>query len=229
MEERENEQKDSAMTTSDTKHRIVTIASEMFYRHGYEKTTLRMIAQEVGITHVSILSHFRNKSELAAETVYKYISALARICLELTDRLPALYLEDGYHFQMLWWSLHFKLMTENPDFRRFFVSYYRNGPVVLLDSPPKQPFQEIFPRLNFVPLKDEFVTNSLLVALDVNLCSLIDMNVIDAATAADLIIRLSATIGFIPEYQSDAAEIRQFIVEYLTDYKIDMLQDMLLV
>jgi AcrR family transcriptional regulator len=221
--------RERAMTQSDTKKRIITVASELFYSYGYEKTTLRMIAQQIGISHVSILSHFNNKSEIGNEVFLKYINGLIRICQELKDKLPPEYSQEGYHFQVLWWSLHFTLLSENPAFRRFFISHYRNGPIIFVQSPPRKPDVEMINLVPEHPLRDDLIATSLIVAIDVNLVSLIDLNVIDSALAADLIIRQAGAIDFIPKYQPDEAEIRQFISTYLSDLKINLLHDILLV
>jgi hypothetical protein len=61
-----------------------------------------MIGEEVGIAHVSILSHFDNKADIAATTWWNYIGGLRQKCDQIMSGLPEKYHdnEDLYR-QML--------------------------------------------------------------------------------------------------------------------------------
>jgi len=53
----------------DTKSHILRTALDLFLQHGYEKTSLNQIAQEVGITKPAIYHHFKNKDQLFHEVL----------------------------------------------------------------------------------------------------------------------------------------------------------------
>lgn len=52
-----------------TKHRIIQSGIKNFLRYGYEKTSLTMIADEIGIKKPSLYYHFKNKEEIFNESV----------------------------------------------------------------------------------------------------------------------------------------------------------------
>ncbi|MBC3843671.1 TetR/AcrR family transcriptional regulator [Streptacidiphilus sp. 4-A2] len=53
----------------DTRARIVDVALELFSEHGYEKTSLREIADRLGVTKAALYYHFRTKEDILAGIV----------------------------------------------------------------------------------------------------------------------------------------------------------------
>ncbi|WP_436891274.1 TetR/AcrR family transcriptional regulator [Nocardiopsis dassonvillei] len=51
-------------THGDTRAEIQEVALDLFGRHGYEKTSLREIAERLGITKAALYYHFRSKEDL---------------------------------------------------------------------------------------------------------------------------------------------------------------------
>jgi AcrR family transcriptional regulator len=51
------------------KDKILREATELFSRHGFEGTSMRMIARASGITEAAIYRHFENKSHLYEEVI----------------------------------------------------------------------------------------------------------------------------------------------------------------
>ncbi len=49
---------------SDTRARIITVALELFAEHGYEKTSLREIADRLGVTKAALYYHFKTKDDI---------------------------------------------------------------------------------------------------------------------------------------------------------------------
>lgn len=49
------------------------IALSLFWKHGYEGTSLAMLAKEMGINMPSLYAHFGNKEQLFQKTVDRYI------------------------------------------------------------------------------------------------------------------------------------------------------------
>ncbi|HEX3779332.1 MAG TPA: TetR family transcriptional regulator [Pseudonocardiaceae bacterium] len=50
----------------DTRAEILTVARELFSRHGYQRTALREIAVRLGLTKAAVLYHFPTKAEILA-------------------------------------------------------------------------------------------------------------------------------------------------------------------
>lgn len=48
----------------DTRERIRTVALELFAEHGYEKTSLREIAERLQVTKAALYYHFRTKEDI---------------------------------------------------------------------------------------------------------------------------------------------------------------------
>ena len=79
------------------RERIVEIASDLFYLHGFSNTTLDAVARQLNVTKPFIYSHFTSKSQLLAEICSHGIRAsldvLTRVLAtrdSATDKLRAL-------------------------------------------------------------------------------------------------------------------------------------------
>ena len=57
------------LNTEERKVQILKIATDVFYRDGYEKASLQEIAQRAGITKAAIYYHFKNKEEILFDLV----------------------------------------------------------------------------------------------------------------------------------------------------------------
>ncbi|QIS13440.1 TetR/AcrR family transcriptional regulator [Nocardia arthritidis] len=51
---------------SDTRERIRAVAMELFAERGYDKTSLREIAERLGVTKAALYYHFRTKEDIVA-------------------------------------------------------------------------------------------------------------------------------------------------------------------
>jgi AcrR family transcriptional regulator len=49
---------------TDTRARVQKVALELFAEHGYEKTSLREIAERLGVTKAALYYHFRSKEDI---------------------------------------------------------------------------------------------------------------------------------------------------------------------
>jgi AcrR family transcriptional regulator len=70
-----------------TKGRIRTAAVEMFTERGYDKTSLREIADRVGITKASLYYHYPSKQALLLAIVEPFLADWAAV-VEAAERLP---------------------------------------------------------------------------------------------------------------------------------------------
>lgn len=55
-----------------TRQEIIDAAVDMFYEFGYQKASLRDIAERVGVTQAAIYYHFRNKEEILYTIIEKF-------------------------------------------------------------------------------------------------------------------------------------------------------------
>jgi AcrR family transcriptional regulator len=63
----------------DTRTRIQQIALELFNLKGYEATSLREIAEELGVTKAALYYHFKSKDEIVASLVEGRVADIQRI------------------------------------------------------------------------------------------------------------------------------------------------------
>jgi AcrR family transcriptional regulator len=52
-----------------TRARIQSVALELFVEQGYDKTSLREIAERLGVTKAALYYHFRTKDDIVASAV----------------------------------------------------------------------------------------------------------------------------------------------------------------
>jgi AcrR family transcriptional regulator len=63
-----------------TRERIQQTAIALFSEHGYEHTSLREIAEQLGVTKAALYYHFKTKEDIAASFFDSYAEDLDRIC-----------------------------------------------------------------------------------------------------------------------------------------------------
>ena len=79
-----------AVRTSDTVGRILATALRLFSEHGYERTSLREISDELGFTKAALYYHFRSKEDLLAAVLEPLLSELeALVRYASTQRVAA--------------------------------------------------------------------------------------------------------------------------------------------
>jgi AcrR family transcriptional regulator len=74
---------------NDTRDRILAAALDLFVAQGYEKTSLREIAEQVGVTKAALYYHFASKEEIF-RTLMEPFSAVQGQALELLQGQPTL-------------------------------------------------------------------------------------------------------------------------------------------
>ena len=98
----------------DTRARIQQVALELFAEQGYERTSLREIAERLGVTKAALYYHFKSKEDIVrsfTEDYFGRIDALiawgseqppgAATARELIDRYITIVLESGEVFRFL--------------------------------------------------------------------------------------------------------------------------------
>lgn len=64
------------MEHKDTRARILQVALELFTEQGYEATSLREIAERLGVTKAALYYHFKTKEDIAAALLSSFLPAL---------------------------------------------------------------------------------------------------------------------------------------------------------
>ena len=103
-----------ATRRGDTRARIQQVALELFAEQGYERTSLREIAERLGVTKAALYYHFKSKEDIVrsfTEDYFGRIDALiawgkeqppgAATAQELLDRYIAIVMESGEVFRFL--------------------------------------------------------------------------------------------------------------------------------
>src|SRR5215472_4596536 len=60
----------------DTRSRLRELALELFAEQGYEKTSLREIAERLGVTKAALYYYFRSKEDIVRSLVEDYVADL---------------------------------------------------------------------------------------------------------------------------------------------------------
>jgi hypothetical protein len=61
---------------TDTRARIQQVAVELFAEQGYEKTSLREIAERLHVTKAALYYHFKSKEDIVASLVADYVGQI---------------------------------------------------------------------------------------------------------------------------------------------------------
>jgi len=65
-----------AHARQDTRARIQSVALELFAEQGYDKTSLREIAERLGVTKAALYYHFKSKEDIVTSLVEDYFGAI---------------------------------------------------------------------------------------------------------------------------------------------------------
>jgi AcrR family transcriptional regulator len=106
---------DAAQTRrGDTRARIQQIALELFAEQGYERTSLREIAERLGVTKAALYYHFKSKEDIVRSFTEDYFAQLDALIewgreqppsdkasAEVLDRYITIVMESGEVFRFL--------------------------------------------------------------------------------------------------------------------------------
>jgi AcrR family transcriptional regulator len=73
---------------TDTRDRALAVALELFARHGYTATSLREIAEQLGVTKAALYFHFRTKEEILTAIMRGYLDGIAELADEAAASRP---------------------------------------------------------------------------------------------------------------------------------------------
>src|SRR3984893_7567950 len=99
---------------TDTRSRVQQVALELFAEQGYEKTSLREIAERPGVTKAALYYHFKSKEDIVHSFTDDYFAAIDDLVdwgkqqprteetrLEILDRYVGIVLGGGEVFRFL--------------------------------------------------------------------------------------------------------------------------------
>lgn len=75
-------------TRSDTREKIQDVALELFGEQGYDKTSLREIAERLGVTKAALYYHFKTKEEIITSLLHAAGERLDEVAAWITQLEP---------------------------------------------------------------------------------------------------------------------------------------------
>jgi AcrR family transcriptional regulator len=120
QEEPLSQQPPAATAVPSTRERILDIALELFTEQGYDKTSLRDIAERLEMTKAALYYHFERKEDILLE-LHLRLHALGHEALE---RLNAL--KDGQQQAEAWPGLIDDFINQVVDNRELILLHQRN-------------------------------------------------------------------------------------------------------
>ncbi len=107
-------------SSESTRERILDIALELFTEQGYEKTSLRNIAERLGTTKAALYYHFERKQDILLE-LHLRLHVLGWEALEQLERL-----EDGQQRADAWPGLVDDFIDQVLENRELVLFHQRN-------------------------------------------------------------------------------------------------------
>ena len=103
-----------------TRERILDIALELFIEHGYDKTSIRDIAERLGTTKAALYYHFKSKADILLE-LHLRLHGLGEQLLDDLEALP-----DGDARAQAWPRLLDEFITAVDGNRDLVLLHQRN-------------------------------------------------------------------------------------------------------
>lgn len=73
---------------TDTRQQIRAVALELFAEQGYEKTSLREIAERLGVTKAAVYYHYRTKEEILSSLLDEHLAGMDAIVAWAQEQPP---------------------------------------------------------------------------------------------------------------------------------------------
>ena len=103
-----------------TRERILNVALDLFNEQGYDKASLREIAERLGVTKAALYYHFERKEDILLE-LHLRLHALGR---DLIEQLEGV--EDGQERAQAWIGLLDQFIDQVLSNRELFLLHERN-------------------------------------------------------------------------------------------------------
>jgi AcrR family transcriptional regulator len=82
-------ERDGGGRRGDTRARIQQVALELFAEQGYERTSLREIAERLGVTKAALYYHFKSKEDIVRSFTEDYFGEIDALIAWASDQPPA--------------------------------------------------------------------------------------------------------------------------------------------
>ncbi|WP_117213358.1 TetR/AcrR family transcriptional regulator [Allorhizocola rhizosphaerae] len=103
----------TALPREDTRGRIQAVALELFTEQGYDKTSLREIAERLGVTKAALYYHFKSKEEIVESLTADHVRRMESLLDWARGRQPTPEFRREFvhrYMENLSVSQHFKVM-----------------------------------------------------------------------------------------------------------------------
>jgi len=110
----------SAPQGGSTRERILQVALELFTEQGYDKTSIRDIAEQLGVTKAALYYHFKSKADILLE-LHLRLHGLGERLLDALEALPS-----GEARARAWPQLLDGFITAVDDNRELVALHQRN-------------------------------------------------------------------------------------------------------
>src|ERR1700761_3598526 len=110
---------------ADTRERILDVAQELFTRDGYDKTSLRDIAERLGVTKAALYYYFERKEDILLE-LHLRLHQFGTEALDELEQIP-----DGPERVAAWPRLLNHLMKGMMENRELVLLHRRNPAAIV--------------------------------------------------------------------------------------------------
>ena len=114
------------LTTPDTRTRLLDVAAQRFLEDGYVETSLRSIAEAMGIKAGSIYYHFESKDEILAEVLDTGIKLITRSVQSALDGVT-----DPRHRLTTAITAHLGALFEHGAYTACHVRVFHQAPIAV--------------------------------------------------------------------------------------------------
>lgn len=130
-------------STSDVKDRILNVARDLFIEKGYERTSIRDIAEASGANVAHIKYYYNSKANLF-EIIFDEAFEV------LVKRVFATLNSDKPFFEMIeeWINTYYEILPEYPQIPIFILNEINHSPDILVEKIINKNPEEIFNRLS---------------------------------------------------------------------------------
>ena len=124
---------------AETRRKIVRAAQGIFYRKGYDATTLEEIAEAAGVHVQTLYRHFPTKQQLASAGDWHWFE---RFKTEISDPART---QNTFDFWRNWLNFSFGYLTSDgsESYRRYITVRHANPPILGEQSRVRQQYEDL--------------------------------------------------------------------------------------